>query len=188
MDIEGAVLYDLLFYVLYETKLAVYYFSVCTIGLIYCFICLKTEGFQYAGAFAAMGIDNSVSADKFCKNFKVVVNRLTEDDMEFDMIGIDASMANAFRRILIAEVCSCCHLYHRGSCLLYSKFLIRHIFGVPFHYTYLVILNLQVPTMAIEKVLMADNTSVIADEVLSHRLGLIPLDADPRLFEYISGL
>ena len=41
--------------------------------------------------------------------------------------------------------------------------------------------------MAIEKVLMADNTSVIADEVLSHRLGLIPLDADPRLFDYISG-
>lgn len=41
--------------------------------------------------------------------------------------------------------------------------------------------------MAIEKVFMADNNSVIADEVLSHRLGLIPLDADPRLFEYISG-
>jgi DNA-directed RNA polymerase I and III subunit RPAC1 len=40
--------------------------------------------------------------------------------------------------------------------------------------------------MAIEKVLMVDNTSVIADEVLSHRLGLIPLDADPRLFDYIS--
>lgn len=41
--------------------------------------------------------------------------------------------------------------------------------------------------MAIEKIFMADNTSVIADEVLSHRLGLIPLDADPRLFDYISG-
>ena len=41
--------------------------------------------------------------------------------------------------------------------------------------------------MAIEKVFMVDNTSVIADEVLSHRLGLIPLDADPRLFDYISG-
>ncbi|KAK8955081.1 hypothetical protein KSP39_PZI001921 [Platanthera zijinensis] len=30
--------------------------------------------------------------------------------------------------------------------------------------------DLQVPTMAIEKVLIADNTSVIADEILSHRL------------------
>uniref|UniRef100_I1P3R8 DNA-directed RNA polymerase RpoA/D/Rpb3-type domain-containing protein n=2 Tax=Oryza glaberrima TaxID=4538 RepID=I1P3R8_ORYGL len=107
---------------------------------------VNTEGFQYASAFSAMGIDNSVSAEKFCKNFKVEISRLTEDDMEFDMIGIDASIANAFRRILIAEL----------------------------------------PTMAIEKVLMVDNTSVIADEVLLHRLGLIPLDADPRHFEYMS--
>ncbi|KAJ1260029.1 hypothetical protein BS78_10G200900 [Paspalum vaginatum] len=107
---------------------------------------IHTLGFQYSGAFAAMGVDNSVSVEKFCKNFKVEINRLTEDDIEFDMIGVDASIANAFRRILIAEV----------------------------------------PTMAIEKVFMADNTSVIADEVLSHRLGLIPLDADPRLFDYIS--
>ncbi|KAF8700152.1 hypothetical protein HU200_034522 [Digitaria exilis] len=105
-----------------------------------------TQGFQYSGAFATMGVDNSVSVDKFCKNFKIDIKRLTEDDMEFDMIGVDASIANAFRRILIAEV----------------------------------------PTMAIEKIFMADNTSVIADEVLSHRLGLIPLDADPRLFYYIS--
>nr|CAB3491936.1 unnamed protein product [Digitaria exilis] len=107
---------------------------------------IHTQGFQYSGAFATMGVDNSVSVDKFCKNFKIDIKRLTEDDMEFDMIGVDASIANAFRRILIAEV----------------------------------------PTMAIEKIFMADNTSVIADEVLSHRLGLIPLDADPRLFYYIS--
>jgi DNA-directed RNA polymerases I and III subunit RPAC1 len=41
--------------------------------------------------------------------------------------------------------------------------------------------------MAIERVFMVDNTSPIVDEVLAHRLGLIPLDADPRLFEYMSG-
>lgn len=107
---------------------------------------IHTQGYQYSGTFAAMGVDNSVSVEKFCKNFKIDIKRLTEDEMEFDMIGVDASIANAFRRILIAEV----------------------------------------PTMAIEKIFMADNTSVIADEVLSHRLGLIPLDADPRLFDYIS--
>jgi hypothetical protein len=28
-----------------------------------------------------MGIDNSVSVDKFCKNFKIEVNRLTEDEI-----------------------------------------------------------------------------------------------------------
>ncbi|WOL19197.1 DNA-directed RNA polymerases I and III subunit rpac1-like [Canna indica] len=107
---------------------------------------IYTEGIQYSGAYASMGIDTSMGINNFCKNFKVEVVRLTKDEIEFDMIGIDASLANAFRRILIAEV----------------------------------------PTIAIEKVFVVNNTSVIADEVLSHRLGLIPLDADPRLFEYLS--
>nr|CAD1839330.1 unnamed protein product [Ananas comosus var. bracteatus] len=107
---------------------------------------IHTEGIQYSGAYASMGVDNNLRMDNLCKNFKIEIKRLTEDEVEFDMIGIDASIANAFRRILIAEV----------------------------------------PTMAIEKVFMVDNTSVIADEVLAHRLGLIPLDADPRQFEYFS--
>lgn len=41
-----------------------------------------------------------------------------------------------------------------------------------------------VPSMAIEKVYISNNTSIIQDEVLAHRLGLIPLKADPRLFDY----
>lgn len=107
---------------------------------------IHTESIQYSGAYASMGVDNSVRIDGFCKNFRVEVIRLDEDEMEFDMIGIDASIANAFRRILIAEV----------------------------------------PTMAIEKVLIANNTSIVQDEVLSHRLGLIPISVDPRLFENMS--
>lgn len=38
--------------------------------------------------------------------------------------------------------------------------------------------------MAIDKVMIRNNTSVIQDEVLAHRLGLIPIRADPRLYEY----
>ncbi|XP_060521590.1 DNA-directed RNA polymerases I and III subunit RPAC1 [Cylas formicarius] len=41
-----------------------------------------------------------------------------------------------------------------------------------------------VPSMAIEKVHVINNTSIMQDEVLAHRLGLIPLKADPRLFEH----
>jgi len=41
-----------------------------------------------------------------------------------------------------------------------------------------------VPSMAIEKVHMYQNTSIMQDEVLAHRLGLIPLAADPRLFSW----
>lgn len=42
----------------------------------------------------------------------------------------------------------------------------------------------EIPTMAIEHVFIVNNTSVIQDEVLAHRLGLVPLEVDPRLFEY----
>lgn len=59
---------------------------------------------QYSGAYASMGVDNSLRLDGFLKDFKVEVVRMTGEEMEFDMVGIDASLANAFRRILIAEV------------------------------------------------------------------------------------
>lgn len=42
----------------------------------------------------------------------------------------------------------------------------------------------EVPSLAVEKVQIFNNTSIMQDEVLAHRLGLIPLKADPRLFEY----
>jgi len=38
--------------------------------------------------------------------------------------------------------------------------------------------------MAIERVLIAQNNSMMPDEMLAHRLGLVPLKADPRLFDY----
>jgi DNA-directed RNA polymerase I and III subunit RPAC1 len=66
-----------------------------------------------------------------------------EEQIVFDMIGVDAAVANALRRIMLAEV----------------------------------------PTMAVEYVWMKDNTTVIQDEVLAHRIGLIPIKADAKLFE-----
>jgi DNA-directed RNA polymerase I and III subunit RPAC1 len=72
------------------------------------------------------------------------VRELTDDEIVFDLIGAEPPLANALRRILIAEI----------------------------------------PTMAIEKVNMWQNTSVIPDENLAHRVGLIPIKADPRDYEY----
>lgn len=46
------------------------------------------------------------------------------------------------------------------------------------------ILLSDIPSMAIEKIHMYQNTSIMQDEVLSHRLGLLPLTADPRLFDW----
>eukprot|EP00747_Dinoflagellata_sp_TGD_P123508 gnl/TRDRNA2_/TRDRNA2_173829_c0_seq4.p1 gnl/TRDRNA2_/TRDRNA2_173829_c0~~gnl/TRDRNA2_/TRDRNA2_173829_c0_seq4.p1 ORF type:complete len:316 (+),score=-7.73 gnl/TRDRNA2_/TRDRNA2_173829_c0_seq4:237-1184(+) len=42
----------------------------------------------------------------------------------------------------------------------------------------------EVPTMAIEHVFIINNTSVIQDEILAHRLGLVPILADPTNFRF----
>ncbi|KAG0709490.1 DNA-directed RNA polymerases I and III subunit RPAC1 [Chionoecetes opilio] len=42
----------------------------------------------------------------------------------------------------------------------------------------------EVATMALEKVYMYNNTSIVQDEVLAHRIGLVPLKVDPRFFEF----
>ncbi|KAK1171702.1 DNA-directed RNA polymerases I and III subunit RPAC1 isoform X1 [Acipenser oxyrinchus oxyrinchus] len=94
------------------------------------------------------GYDDTWDQKKFEENFRVDIIEMDESTgtLEFDMVGIDAAIANAFRRILLAEV----------------------------------------PTMAVEKVFIYNNTSIVQDEILAHRLGLIPIKADPRLFEYRS--
>ncbi|RWS30304.1 DNA-directed RNA polymerases I and III subunit RPAC1-like isoform X1 [Leptotrombidium deliense] len=46
------------------------------------------------------------------------------------------------------------------------------------------ILISEVPTLAIEKVFVYNNTSLLQDDFLAHRLGLIPIKVDPRYFEY----
>ncbi|KIY69059.1 hypothetical protein CYLTODRAFT_350265 [Cylindrobasidium torrendii FP15055 ss-10] len=87
------------------------------------------------------GEDHSWDAQKFKQNLKVQVQRVSNRSIDFDLVGVDASIANALRRILLAEV----------------------------------------PTIAIEHVYVYDNTTVIQDEVLAHRMGLIPLDVDPDM-------
>ncbi|PNS20398.1 DNA-directed RNA polymerases I and III subunit RPAC1 [Sphaceloma murrayae] len=82
-----------------------------------------------------IGEDHSWSLDHFRENLKVEYHKNDPYDAVFSVVGIDASVANAFRRIMIAEI----------------------------------------PTLAIEEVYVYNNTSIIQDEVLCHRLGLIPL-------------
>lgn len=81
----------------------------------------------------------------FKENFKVDVISLSESEVEFDLIGVDASIANTLRRILIAEV----------------------------------------PTLAIESCFIYNNTSIMHDEILAHRMGLIPIKADSRVFNFV---
>lgn len=41
------------------------------------------------------------------RNLKINIISLNENDIDFDLIGVDASIANALRRILLAEVSFC---------------------------------------------------------------------------------
>ena len=39
------------------------------------------------------------------QRLQVKIQKLSSRSIEFDLVGVDASIANALRRILIAEVC-----------------------------------------------------------------------------------
>ena len=72
----------------------------------------------------------------------IEIKSKTDEELVFDIKGVDPTIVNTLRRIMIAEI----------------------------------------PTMAIEEVIIYQNTSVIPDEVLAHRLGLIPILADANNF------
>lgn len=74
-------------------------------------------------------------ADQPLISIKILEHSLTQ--IKFELTGIDLSIANALRRIMISEV----------------------------------------PTMAIDLVTINSNTSVLHDEYLVHRLGLIPINS-----------
>jgi DNA-directed RNA polymerase I and III subunit RPAC1 len=73
-------------------------------------------------------------------SFEIV--SLDNNNMEVNISGIDAPLANALRRVMIADI----------------------------------------PTMAFDKMVLYQNTSILHDEVLSHRMGLVPVFADPDEF------
>ena len=49
-------------------------------------------------------MDNSFNLEEFKKNFKIHLISCDDLTLVFDMVGVEAPIANALRRILIAEV------------------------------------------------------------------------------------
>lgn len=96
----------------------------------------NTQTFEHPATFyAEMGRLNTQSMKDFVNGVDIEVRKSTKEEIVFDLKGVEPPLANALRRIMIAEI----------------------------------------PSMAIEKVAMWQNTSVIPDENLAHRVGLIPI-------------
>lgn len=80
-----------------------------------------------------------ISYTEMLSNIKINIIKKTDLFLEFDLIGVDCSIANALRRVLINEI----------------------------------------PVYAIDKIVIHNNTSVLPDEFLAHRIGLIPITCLP---------
>ncbi|ORZ34406.1 DNA-directed RNA polymerase [Catenaria anguillulae PL171] len=96
---------------------------------------------KFPGAWA--NFDDSWDLDQWKQQYRLVIHNLSKSSIEFDMIGVHASVANTIRRILLSDI----------------------------------------PTVAFDQVYIFNNTGVMVDEVLSHRLGLIPIQFDPSLLQ-----
>jgi len=81
--------------------------------------------------------------DNLQRDIEVEIQSLSDDEIVFDLVGVDVSIANALRRIMMSEV----------------------------------------PTVAVEHVWISANSGIVQDEILAHRLGLVPIKVDPRTLE-----
>merc|ERR1719498_1644035 len=100
---------------------------------------------ETAGVYRSMKVSNQFDLAAFQKGVKIkITDQPNENHVAFDLKGIDPPVANALRRILLAEV----------------------------------------PTVAVEQVNLWQNTGVLHDEVLVHRLCLIPLNVDAEELEW----
>lgn len=124
-------------------------------------VCLLTHAVVYACAIAGLFFD---------QRLQVTLTRMSKTEVELDVVGVDASVANAIRRVLLAEVCL--HELLGGRATSPQTELLLTL-ALP-----------QVPTVAVEHVYIWNNTSIIQDEVLSQRLGLVPLAIDPKKVEF----
>ena len=65
---------------------------------------LQTETVKQNDIYKLLDIDNAWDFRDWVDEFRISVKQKDKLDMQFDMVGIDPAIANAFRRILIAEV------------------------------------------------------------------------------------
>ena len=134
-------------------------------------------------AYAAYGVDNSLSVEAFERGFSIDVIQITRDRIVFDMGTPHTHTHHSPHTQLTPLAIS----LDPTSPLPSLPLLPSPAVGVeaPLANALRRILLAEVPSLAIEKVVIFQNTSIVQDEVLAHRLGLIPIRADPTRFRYL---
>ncbi|KAF2543872.1 hypothetical protein F2Q68_00031600 [Brassica cretica] len=99
-----------------------------------------TASVVYSGAYNGVGVDNSVKLENFSENFKVDVIEISNDGMELTFDMIGIDAAS-----------------YNGMELTFDMIGIDAA-------------SYSLPTMAFEKVFIANNTSIVQDEVLAQRM------------------
>merc|ERR1712096_190369 len=57
----------------------------------------------YTHTYYGLRIDNFNNIEDFCAYFDIHITSFTGDVLEYDVIGLNLAVANAFRRIMISE-------------------------------------------------------------------------------------
>lgn len=87
-----------------------------------------------ARTFAPLGYDNSLSLDDFRSNLAINILHSTDEQTIFDIVHIDAPIANALRRILLVEVPSIAIeivRFHNNTSIMHDEMFAHRLGLVP---------------------------------------------------------
>lgn len=59
---------------------------------------------EYAGSYATVAIDNGFDPTRFEEELKFDIRSIDSNNMEVEIFGFDAPLANTLRRVIISEV------------------------------------------------------------------------------------
>ena len=170
-------------------------------------VALQTATRTSAATYMALGVDNSWSRPEFEAQFRVEAMHwstpanphsgwIDRSAIQFDLVGIDPAIANAFRRILISDLPTIAieHVFMINNTSVMNVCFpaapaSHSIFSAVSAQFCLACVSLQVLRHLTRPQGRApcQLVTVLQDEVLAHRLGLVPLKLDPELFQDKAG-
>ena len=90
------------------------------------YLLTKNNDIEYAGSFATVPLDNGFDPTRFEDELSFDIRSIDHNDMEVEIHGIDAPLANTLRRIIISEVFLYNEDTHNGD--RQSSYISKHFY------------------------------------------------------------